>query len=219
MKKFNNIFLKNTSEKMEYISKNSGFGDKNIPIRDIKVHGNFIKDKLNKLLIDNPLKTPMIKTQHGIYLEFESSPNYYLKTKSLESKQAGIKLLNIRNENEVTKATVFIPKGKENYFLKKVNQYLESSEEKIRNSDLINSIEKINLAVLESFWIGSKEWIPKENKVWCEVWIRVEDEEDSSIEEFKTWARAEKLEIRPESLDFPERKVFLIKADNLDLKI
>lgn len=218
MKKFNNIFLKNTSEKMEYISKTLGFGDKNIPSRDIKTHGNFIKEKLRKLLIDNPLKTPMIKTQHGIYLEFESSPSYDLKTKSLESKQAGIKLLNIRHENKVTKATVFIPKGKENYFLNKVNQYLESSEEKIKNADLINSIEKINLAVLESFWIGNKEWIPKENKGWCEVWIRVENEEDTSIEEFKTWVKAKKLQIRPESLDFPERKVFLIKVDNLDLK-
>ena len=44
--------------------------------------------------------------------------------KSLEATRQGIKLLNVREVENHQKATVYVPKGKENYFIKKVEDYL-----------------------------------------------------------------------------------------------
>ena len=66
-------------------------------------------------------------TRDGVYVEFEGAPGYDLVTKSLEDRGAGIRLLNVytlRSESdptqEITRATVFIPSGKQENFLKKI---------------------------------------------------------------------------------------------------
>lgn len=114
-------------------------------------------------------------SREGTYLEFIGKAGYDLVTKSLENRSNKIALLNVKNisteEGNLTKATVFIPKGKERYFLNKVTEYAEKNTEKNlpKNAPLINSIEDIKLAILESFWRESeKGLIPEEIKNWCE---------------------------------------------------
>lgn len=59
-----------------------------------------------------------------------------------------------------------------------MEEYLkkETHTGKPKNKNLIDSIEDIRLAVLESFWQDSKNLIPKNNEsVDCEIWLRVNE--------------------------------------------
>lgn len=104
----------------------------------------------------------------------------------MEDKGKGIRLLNIRKtevkekgdkKSSVTKATVYIPEGKEQAFLSKYKDFFNNEKigkkSKRKNTDLISSIEDVSLAVLNSFWTGKGNEIPSDNKpVWCEIWLR-----------------------------------------------
>lgn len=62
-----------------------------------------------------------IQYKCGMYLEFSGEENYELATKSLENRQQGVRLLNVRTEDGIVKATVYVPEGKEEFFLKRIN--------------------------------------------------------------------------------------------------
>ena len=121
------------------------------------------------------------------------------------------------------KATVFIPAGKETYYLKKVEDYLnptkDSSPNKPKNHDLVTSINDIKLAVFESFWQGRKEWIPVESPEWCEIWLRDESGGQQIEQQFRELAEKKlHITLQPESLQFPERRVVLGKANRKQLQ-
>lgn len=225
VKHYSNIFLDKTAEAHKYTSKNQGGGNNSLPPRNRIEHGQRIQNKLRNIWKQvqdekKDTKAISINTKLGTYLEFESTLNYRLNTKSLESIKDGIRLLNVRKETKdketfVNKATVFIPKGKENYFLKKVNAYLDLAKNTKKgnpaNKNLIDSINDIKLAVLESFWTGSKDWIPKEELAWCEVWIS-SDSEKAEVE-FRNVLKTLNIESKKEKISFPERRVLFIKAN------
>jgi hypothetical protein len=157
-----------------------------------------------------------------VYLEFSSASKYDLAIKSLENLAQGIRLLNVKSdkETETIKATVYIPSGKESYFINKVEAYSSEVTKKgiPKNNDLVRSIEDIRIAMLDSFWIGKPDDMPNEVAMWCEVWIRYDgssfDEALSNVEEC---CNALEIEIDDNKLFFPERIVRLIKADKMQL--
>src|SRR5699024_4690549 len=106
-----------------------------------------------------------------------------LATGSLENIGQGIRLLNIKEEleSEIEKATVYIPNGKESYFLDRIEAYINETTTKgnPKNNDLISSIEDIKLALLDSFWIGDKSDMPTDTPCWCEVWLRFNATKDN----------------------------------------
>jgi hypothetical protein len=226
--KYSHIFLENTSNAIDYTSKRSRGGEKKIPPRDRYEHGRKIRQKLDEVWRRNQelaaeRKSASLPTKDGIYLEFESAPEYDLVTKSLEDRGKGIKLLSVRTEivedKKIRKATVFIPTGKEQLFLKKVQAYLEEETKtnKPKHKALIESLEDIKLAVLESFWLGNKEWIPGEEAKWCEIWLSDDSEEVEA--EFRQLAKDElHIELGKESLKFPERRVLLGKVNRHQLQ-
>jgi Subtilase family len=164
-------------------------------------------------------------TKDGVYVEFEGTSGYDLVTKSLECLRAGIRLLNVYTVyaestpvQEITRATVFIPLGKQDYFLKKIKKYAEENTDKgnPKNADLVESIEDIRLAVLESFWRDDHHLLPQGTTgVWCEIWLQGIEEQ---IERrFREVATILDLEIQSRSLRFPERTVILGKATHVQL--
>lgn len=156
-------------------------------------------------------------TRDGVYVEFEGAPGYDLVTKSLEDRGAGIRLLNvytIRAESdptqEITRATVFIPSGKQENFLKKIRQYAEENTKKgkPKNADLIHGVEDMRLAVLESFWRDELHLLPQGTMaVWCEIWLQGTD--DDVEQRFRETAAALNMDVQARSLRFPERTVLL----------
>lgn len=219
-----NIFLTNTLEHLPYTSVGMRGPVKRIPERDVNVHGNFIKRRLEEAYSQSLTQKQAAATlfMDGIYLEFSSAGQQELTIKSLENLKTGIRLLNVRTdkENDIIKATVYIPAGKESYFIKKANDYLTSYQEKGKasNNDLISSIEDVKLAFLDAFWTGSNNTIPQDQSAWCEIWLRVEDENYFEIES-SFEACCDELQVHYEagSIRFPERMVKLVRADAIQL--
>ena len=153
------------------------------------------KEQQNRQAVALPVRT-------GHYIEFRSRAGFDLITKSLESIRSNIRLLNIREQEienqhktekqsnkKITIATVYAPSDKIPLFLKKIEQYINQNKKPTKkqlqedpkcqgnpkHKNLIESIESIRLAVLESFWQDDTKLIPKNNEsVDCEVWLRTD---------------------------------------------
>ncbi len=225
-----NIFLDQTTEAIPYVSSGRS-GKMKLPNRSVSSHAAMIQKKL-KDCYDRSItqkQVAAIRYKGGTYLEFSSASGYDLVTKSLENIKQGIRLLNIRKDDETktVKATVLIPAGKESYFLKKIDAYATEQTRKGRpkNNDLVRSIEDVKLAVLESFWFGTPESMPAENAVWCEIWLRFDYKEKNK----EVWRETENrftmichensLQVNEKHILFPERIVKLVYADAEQLKL
>jgi len=227
---FDHFNISNYSSSADYISTKTGRGTFDLPKRERSEHA----DHLNRRLKDIWTKSKnnkkereaiSIPTKDGMYLEFVSSNGFELKTKSLENLSTGIRLLNIRKRttaesNIQTLATIYIPKGKENTFLKKIESYKSEDTEKgnPKNKKLIESINDIKIAILESMWTDPLDMMPGSEFKWIEVWLRIENKESTEVDNFK--ALLDKLEIKYKAgkIIFPERAIVLIHAHNDTLK-
>ncbi len=219
-----NIFLNDTNTSIPYVSRSMPIG-KNFPRRDnSKLHAKFIERKLNECYerSETQKQAAAIRYKEGVYLEFSSAAKHDLAIKSLENKTQGIRLLNVKtdNETETIKATVYIPAGKESYFINKVEAYSSEVTKKgvPKNNDLVRSIEDIRIAMLDSFWIGKQDDIPDEVAKWCEIWIRYDDFSfDEALSNVVECCNELEIEIDNNKLFFPERIVRLIKANKTQL--
>ena len=250
---FPHIFIKNPSETTDYTSPKGGGGEIKLPDRKRRQHGTFLKKQFEALWQqvqkeEQERKAVSLPTREGFYIEFKSKVGFDLITKSLENIRSGIRLLNIRTEKRTTKqnnkteftiATVYVPYKKADFFLKRINQYLQENTNsgKPKYKNLIESIEEIHLAVLESFFYqADKQLIPKNNKpIECEVWLRTDK---SFAEEYlkkeskqffnicdklnkihkNKYKRTNYIEYkREQTISFPERVVILIKANKKQL--
>ena len=220
------IFIDQPKEARKFSS--SGRGSFKIQPRERNQHGERLRRKLDDAYTENrDQAAASLRSKDGVYLKFESAPGYDLVVKSLEDRGAGIRLLNVqevtREDKVVTEATVYVPAGKEHHFAKKLRQYQDEQTQagKPKNEKLINSIENIRLAVLESFWQDRRDLIPEERDAkWCEIWFR--DEESSGEESINApdWFDIlGKLDIESQEgeLRFPERTVVLAKANRVQL--
>lgn len=226
---YKNIILSNTAESLDYKSPSSRGPKLKYPKRDRTSHARRIEDKLNHICEQNALnKANAIRSKTGLYLEFFGACGFDLKTKSLENRNKGISLLNIHYDDEthITRATVYIPEGSESYFLKKVREYGEKNtrSNKPVNEELVSSIDDVQFAVINSFWTGKKNDMPRKEQKWCEVWFRIpssrkvnpkEDEADIQVTQ-----KCSELGIRikKEKIVFPERLVKLLFVSEEDLK-
>ncbi len=217
------IFINNTKENLPYTPPQSGGEKSPSPQRDRRAHGYKILQSLENSWkqfqgIQSQRSAVSATTRDGIYLEFRSSAGFELVTKSLENIQKGIRLLNIKsipeNDKVITIATVYIPAGKETYFISKVQAYLneETKEGTPKNARLINSIEDVTLAIFESFWQDKPHLIPKDHPEWCEVWLRTEDK-NRDLTNFSQICQQLEIETQYDYLFFPERTVTLVKAN------
>jgi len=217
-----NIFLSDTVKNLSYTSR-PHFFEPNIPTRVNRIeHGYFLKrrfeeaHKQNQELNQRQVKA--IKYKQGIYLEFSGKENHDLLVKSLENIPEGVRLLNVSTDDtsNTIKATVYIPEGKETYFIKRLDQYLtkETRFGEPRHKKLINSIEDVTLAFLDAFWFGNKADIPTDISAWCEIWLRADNNDYEKVEaQFTCVCKAISIELDDKSIYFPERIVRLIKAN------
>ncbi|MHB9098777.1 MAG: S8 family peptidase, partial [Syntrophales bacterium] len=149
-----------------------------------------------------------------MYLSFESDPGFELKLDSLESARSGIELLTVRRIDEREWATVFVPAGKQTYFIKKVEDYRDKLTGKINNplnQPLVDSISDIRKATLEGLWTDERTLFPgMGEEIWWEVWLRTGTEGTTSVENFKKFAPQIGLRIGEGEISFPERSILLV---------
>ncbi len=220
------IILNIAPEEQDYTSRQGRGPATNTPQRNRKDHGEFVKQRLEELWREvekkeEEGKSVALPVSDGVYLEFKGAEGYDLVTKSLENIRSGIRLSNVRtykeNGKEITKATIYVPKEKYPSFLSKVDKYLneDTKYDKPKNAKLIDSIEDIRVAIINSFWNDSKKLIPKKGQhKWCEVWLRSDNNDIEVEKEFFNLCSKLGIEFRSdEVLKFPERKVVIVKAD------
>ena len=254
------IFIRGIAQSSDYISPRGGGGQGNFFPRNRKAHGNLLEKKFKKALEESSqnmqrLDAFGLSSKNGVYVTFQSKSGYDLVTKSLEDMRKKVRLVNVKkisgnnegspnDRDEIISATVYIPRKNSNHFLKKIEAYLteDTQKEVPKNKNLIDSIESIQLAGLESFWQDSKKLMPKEDEeVMCEAWLRVdapppkqeyntlnneisiasevsEDSVASAGPDFYSICNTLSIDcLEKETILFPERRVVLIKANKKNL--
>jgi len=217
------LFLDHPTRTLSYTNPQHGGSAPRFPSRDRFMHAAHLQAQFDSAWQANITRRVISQsTRSGIYLEFRGEPGYDLKTKSLEVIKSGIRLLNIRKEsitgNEQTIATIYMPFDRRQSFLKKLRDYETSvtPTEKPRNSDLINSISDIRLAVLDSFWQDRERPVPDDDRGWIEIWLS--SDRLDSIDAFQELVEQREIAKADGILVFPERSVLLVNANRSDLE-
>jgi hypothetical protein len=154
----------------------------------------------------------------GIFVTFESLPDIELALESLDPRRGKrhpelVAVRSIQTEAGVREqATVFVPDGKLGYFLKRLHDYADTTEqEKPKNRKLVDRIASISVTSLEQLWTDPPSEFPDPQvQDWWELWLRRRDgQERARVEHFarQIGARTGSL-----TLGFPDRLVMLIEA-------
>jgi Subtilase family len=119
-------------------------------------------------------------------------------------------------------ATVFVPYGKLDVLIHKIESYRDRATEngRRRNEDLVASISAIREAAFEAFWTGAEE-LPSESEIrWWELWLyRGENEAQSNFFEARFLREAEHqhIELKADRLRLPENIICVAKATRSQL--
>jgi hypothetical protein len=215
------LFIPGPSDTRGFTTTEGGGGSDQPRDIDPDRHAQFLRGRFDHAWQQATQRTTAVGhvTRQGVYLEFESAGDEELKAMSLEHRRGGVRLMNIRraivNGAEVTRATVYVPNDKRQYFLKKVEQYGDATSR--RNTPLLANINEVRAAVLPSFWTSPTDLMPREIRAWVEVWLNTDD--DDRIGEFR--GTLGELNIQQQRagwvLKFPERSVLIVYANADDL--
>jgi len=192
-----------------------------LPTRDRVIQGGNLLSRLETL---KPTFTEAKQAQRdagfedgfGLQVEFESFPDIQLAFESLPRERSGIELLNVRQTDQITSATVFVPDGKLEHFEKLVGDYLEEKRDSAgRHRDhqkLIDTIRDIRTATLDALWTDTPDVLPEsdEEPFWWEVWLPVRGDRSAVIGQFKQMAQGAGFEVASGELQFPERTVLQV---------
>lgn len=218
--KLPHIFLKDAASPRNYVG--TGGGQTNYPSRSSKTHAQTLLRTYQGLVTSfnsrQLEKIGDVEPAKGTYAEFIGVPEHDLAWDRLD--KSGLKLLNTKvHEDKAQYATVFIPSDKLEVFNKKIDAYLESYDEAVskqknpKQKDLIESIEQIHLATVESIIVDGVA--PGKTEKWFEVWLIAKKESaNDKFEEFRKVTRALQIVTSGSYIVFPDRIVTLAKVSN-----
>lgn len=205
------IQIRHGKESFPYTPRTGGGGnDVKIPNRNRITHADNLKTQYNKIFEKDEKGNWEKYRLGGAYVQFKGKQNFDLIVKSLENMSQGVRLCNVQEENSVQNATVFIPLEKENFFLKKIDNY----KNKKRDEKLIASIESIKKANILSLWTDQRE-IPQDKKEACEVWLFVGKKQTAKQIANNFFQLCDQFQIThyQDFIEFPERVVVSIMAN------
>lgn len=168
---------------------------------------------------EQSLTTPDETDTAGTYVSFESFPGLELALQSLDVQRSGEQpeLVAVKeattDTGTVQIATVYIPNGKRDYFLKRLNDYVETtSQDRAKNATLVEGIAAIRQATIRELWTDPDDEFPSEPNavVWWEVWLRRHDgHEQERLDEF---AQRNRWLTSAHYLGFQDRTIMLVRA-------
>lgn len=152
----------------------------------------------------------------GIQIQFESAENADFPYESLARDSRGIELLNVKNIENRSSATVFVPEGKLQHFENLITKYQteESASGKWKNLKLISSIEQIRQAAFDGLWTDDPAVLPQVNTdvIEWEIWLPVRKNRIEVIEQFLANVEILGLQASEKYLVFPERTVIAVRG-------
>jgi hypothetical protein len=213
------ILITDTTRTESYTPPSSMGRTFQFPPRQRQNHGQRLLDQFDRLREEAEVAVAEqrafgIDAGNGIYLQFESEPDFELKIDSLEVIRSGIELLAVQEIDNKTLATVFVPEGKLQILINKVTSYLEQDTPtgKPKHQPLIDSISEIRQAALMGLWTDDLTEFPvnDEDSIWWEVWLRSGDNPQAVIGFFREHVENIGFIISPEEIHFPDRIVLAV---------
>ena len=211
------LLVNGTAKTEKYTSPRTGGQSSRYPVRDAPSHGarllKQIDDARTAAEAHDERRTAVgVLGRKGMYLEFQSEPEFELALNSLESARQGIELTAVRQRAGVMLATVFVPEGRISYLIGKLEGY--SAEQrpsgKAKNERLVAGISEIHLAALESFWTDEESLFPQsDDPFWWEVWLRVGSDRETILGAFRQYGSRLGLNVDSSEIRFPDRTVVL----------
>lgn len=224
------LFLDAVARNQDYTSPLSGRNNLEFPERsDRNGQADFVKNGLdaawkNSAQAREARQAVALPTRNGTYIQFDGAVGFDLQTKSLDLRRSGIRLLTVSedkpdgdgdNAGSVTKATIYVPAGKERVLLQTIERYRTENNRygNPKSQGLIEGIDNIREAIVESFWRDSIELLPAAvQPEWCEVWLRFSDDPNNVVSRFQSICVQLEIEVKEGHLVFPERVVVLVRA-------
>ena len=213
-----NIFLADTSESRPYERPGGGGGDAKRPDRDRKAHADKLVRQIDAVIAEEDDEAD---ERSGIYLRFNSSPRFPLNPEAFENRTQKVVLLRF-DTNETTgmsSATVFIPRGKEGFFRRKVTDYADETQSTKnghpRNQEFVEDVDGIDRPPARSFWSGRDDEYPKDVAIWCEIWINTSQmSAEDALGQFEAYCDGRNIERSADHLVFPECVVVMAKLND-----
>lgn len=212
------IFVPQRPQSEPYTSPNRGRSVKALKlVVDRVAHGRRLSNEFKQAW--EPPSATVVAEKKGAYITFESFPGLELALESLDSLRYGdqpelVAVREIASEKElILEATVYIPEGKKQYFLEKLNSYIEAAGKgEKKHQKLIEGIRSIRRATIRELWTDPDDQFPKEEaaSMWWEVWLRNRDGEER--QRFYQFSQAHGLKTSDHYLGFGDRTVVLIHA-------
>lgn len=225
MAEFEHLFPTGTASTELFTSPRRGGGEFKVLNRDDRVrHAQKLIEQVRaaeKEVQDSDARLPEKERPEGVVLDFQSSPGFKLRLKSLETLRSGIELLNSRMVGDVMHGTVFVPKEKIGLFVRKLEVYAVEDDPrsgKPKNKDLAESINEVRLAALPSFWTEEEDFPEDRDKsLWWEVWLSKNRGQRNAAREFRQHALTANVQVSDRQIVFPERLVLLAHSTALQL--
>lgn len=211
------IFLYGQADSQAYVGR--GGGRRHLPpTRNREEHAQRLAAELAQALtsarqLANVVVERAPNATPGYYLEFALRPESLDFIQSLENRQQGIELLSVTThdpDGEIN-ATVFVPSGAENFFVKRIETYRteETEKGKPKHEKLVARIDSISVATVRLMFTDPPDRFPPEDSpVWWEVWLR-----QRASEHFMRTAALLGVRVKStQRLTFLEREVVLANA-------
>lgn len=197
------------------------------PPKDHKTHGQFLLTAIEKSFKEYDSYRTKIKVDplenniDGLYINIEGNLEDGLKFDSLDN--VSFHLCNVKtdSENNLITATVFIPSSKRDAFLKKFQQYFDTSDETTpKNLSLISTIVNLKIADLESFWTDEKNEFPQDGnqQYWWEIWLNKPKNRIISDEEIEKFCNAIGASYSDQRINLKRTVIILVKASKQQLE-
>lgn len=215
------LFVKNVHSSQDYTTPPGPPIKSILPERERETHGKFILSSLNEIWEAYNQEffqksEAGIPVKDGEYITFFGAEKQLLELDSLSSD--GAKLLNVKTnfENKSQIATLYIPESKKEKLLGKIEEYIEKNTGKglPKNQPLVEKIERIQKATVEFIWSSANEYMPKEERLWCELWLAINESEiDVKREKLNYVCKLLGVDISEISTIFPERVIMNVKLN------
>ncbi len=99
--------------------------------------------------------------------------------------------------------------------VRRLQDYLEKDKnEKPVNQKLIEKIEHVSRTSLEQLWSSDIQYLPKEEPLWCELWLATENLDiDHIVKALKDICLGNKISINDKVICFPQRTIVVVKVN------
>jgi len=215
--------LTGTAQTEPFRSTASGNRESNLPNLDRQAHGQALLNMFAGLKAQASQATQAqrnagLDAGFGIQIQFKSQPDIELAFESLSRDRHKIELLNVRHENGVTLATVFVPDGKLDVFERLIEDYLaEKRDARDRprdNKGLLNTIQDVRAATFDALWTDDPSVLPPDETqdIWWEIWLPIRENRDDTLARFRFVATGIGFELSTKVIKFPERTVLHMRG-------